>query len=418
MPPASKGQSVTEFATLDDLRVAGKTVLLRADLNVPLDQGRVSDVSRLERLLPTLKELSQNGAKIVILSHYGRPKNKPEAKLSLRPVAAALSEIVNQPVAFAEDCIGPIAREAIAKLKKGKILVLENTRFHAGEETNDPQFAKELAALGDIYVNDAFSCAHRAHASTEGLAHLLPSAAGRLMQAELQALQQALEKPERPVAALVGGSKISTKLDLLQNLFGKVDILVLGGGMANTFLAAKGTAIGKSICEPEMFETARTIMQRAEQRGCHILLPRDVVVASALKAGVSVQTVSTTAIPPDQMILDLGPASIKEIKENLMLCKTVVWNGPLGAFEVPPFDHATNEVAILVADLTKRGKILSVAGGGDTVAALTNAGVTHGMSYLSTAGGAFLEWLEGRELPGIVALRGAPSTMKKGKVIM
>jgi len=408
-----------DFLTLDNLIVRGKTVLVRADLNAPVQKGKLTDISRLERLLPTLKELSEKGARIVLLSHFGRPASgKPDPQYSLKPVAAALGELWGQPVAFAEDCIGSIAENAIKALMPGQILVLENTRFHAGEETNDPAFAQALAALGDIYINDAFSVAHRAHASTEGIARLLPAAAGRAMQEEIEALTKALEKPERPLAALVGGSKISTKLALLQHLIGKVDILVLGGGMANTFFAAKGLGIGTSICEPDMYVTAQAIVAKAEQRGCHIMLPKDVVVATALKEGVAVKTVPVTAVPPDQMILDLGPASVKEIKENLALCKTVVWNGPLGAFETPPFDHATNEVAICVADLTKRGKVLSVAGGGDTMAALSQAGVTNGMSYLSAAGGAFLEWLEGRELPGVAALKKAVPKGKVGKVIM
>ncbi len=318
-----------------------------------------------------------------------------------------MQRLMEQPLAFAEDCIGPKAEEAVKALQPGKILVLENTRFHPGEEKNDPEFAKALASLGEVYVNDAFSCAHRAHASTEGLAHILPAAAGRLMQAEIEALTHALANPQRPLAAIVGGSKISTKLDLLNNLTSKVDMLVLGGGMANTFLAAKGIAIGISMCEPDMLMTARDIMAKAESKGCHIILPKDVVVVPELKAGVATQIVSVKAGPADQMILDLGPDSIKDIKSNLSMCKTVVWNGPLGAFEIPPFDHATNEVAIAVADLTKRGKILSVAGGGDTAGAMANAGVVHGLSYLSTAGGAFLEWLEGKEFPGVVALRNA-----------
>lgn len=407
-----------DFLTLDDLSLQGKTVLLRADLNVPVDQGRVGDLSRLERLLPTLKELRAKNARIVLLSHFGRPESRPDPRYSLHPVVAALSDLWGQPVAFAEDCIGPKAANAVKALQAGQILILENTRFHAGEEANDPAFAQELASLGDVYINDAFSAAHRAHASTVGLARLLPSAAGRAMQEEIEALTRALEKPERPLAAIVGGSKISTKLELLQNLMGKVDILVLGGGMANTFLAAKGLTIGRSLSEPDMSPTAQTIMAKAEQRGCHILLPQDAVTAPALKAGVPVKTVSVQSVPADEMILDIGPASVQEIKDNLALCKTIVWNGPLGAFETPPFDKATTEVAICVADLTKRGKVLSVAGGGDTMAALAHAGTTHGVSYLSAAGGAFLEWLEGRILPGVEALKQAVPKVKTGKVIM
>ena len=407
-----------DFLTIDNLALYGKTVLLRADLNVPVQNGQVSDDSRLVRLLPTLKDLAAANAKIVILSHFGRPKGIAEAESSLRPVAKALQQVWQKPVAFAEDCIGRVAENAVEQLLPGDVLVLENTRFHPGEETNDPDYIKALASLGDIYINDAFSCAHRSHASTEGLAHALPSGAGRLMQEELNALSHALTTPERPLAAVVGGSKISTKLDLLQNLISKVDILVLGGGMANTFIAARGTAIGRSLSEPNMYDMARDIMAKAEKRGCHIMLPKDVVVAKALEAGIETRTVSVNAVPDDMMILDLGPAAVREIKENIELCKTVVWNGPLGAFEFPPFDRATNEVAIGVADLTKRGKLLSVAGGGDTVAALSNAGVTNGLSYLSTAGGAFLEWLEGKELPGVIALRNAVPKVKTGKVIM
>ncbi|MFY9287337.1 MAG: phosphoglycerate kinase [Alphaproteobacteria bacterium] len=407
-----------DFSTLDDLNLNGKTVLLRADLNVPAKNGQVTDTSRLERLVPTLKDLAKAGAKIVILSHFGRPEGKPDPQYSLKPVATALQQVWGQTVAFAEDCIGPKAEEAVKALVPGQILVLENTRFHDGEEKNDAAFAQALASLGDVYVNDAFSAAHRAHASTEALARLLPAGAGRLMEAEVEALTKALSNPERPVAAVVGGSKISTKLELLQNLIAKVDILVLGGGMANTFLAAKGTAIGKSICEPDMYDTARDIMSKADARGCMIMLPKDVVVAPALAAGVTTQTVAVGAVPADQMILDLGPAATKEIKETIAMCKTVVWNGPLGAFETSPFDRATNEIAIAVADLTKRGQILSVAGGGDTVAALANAGVTHGVSYLSSAGGAFLEWLEGKELPGVVVLKQVVPKTKMGKVII
>jgi phosphoglycerate kinase len=413
---------VVDFLTLDDLAVRGKTVLVRADLNVPLRDGKVTDISRLERLLPTIKELSEKGAKTVLLSHLGRPKatteGTPDPEYSLRPVATELGNVLGKPVAFAEDCIGPKAESAIKVLNFGDVLVLENTRFYSGEEANDPAFAQALASLGDMYVNDGFSVSHRAHASTEGIVQYLPSAAGRGMQEELNALANALDKPERPVAAIVGGSKISTKLELLQNLVTKVDVLVLGGGMANTFLAAKGIAVGKSLCEPDMFNAAQAIAAKAAQRNCHIVLPKDAVTASALKEGVAVKTVPVSAIPTDEMILDLGPESVKDIKGNLSMCKTVVWNGPLGAFETPPFDRATVEMAIYVADLTKRGKILSVAGGGDTMAALAQAGVENGVSYLSAAGGAFLEWLEGRELPGVAALKKAVPKGKAGKVII
>jgi phosphoglycerate kinase len=402
-----------DFLTLSDLSFSGKTVLLRADLNVPMQDGRVTDTERLERLLPTLKELSKAGAKIVILSHFGRPKGKVDPQYSLHPVVAVLEKLWGQPVSFAEDCVGPKAEAAVKALEAGQILVLENTRFHAGEEANDPAFAKAIAKLGDVFVNDAFSCAHRAHASTEGLTHFLPSAAGRLMQAELEALTKALAHPERPLAALVGGSKISTKLDLLNNLVAKVDVLVLGGGMANTFLAAKGVAIGKSLCENDMLATARDIAAKAEANKCSILLPRDAVVAEVLKSGIETETVAIDAIPANKMILDVGPASVKDICEKLAGCKTVVWNGPLGAFEFKPFDNGTNEVAAMVADLTRQGKILSVAGGGDTVSAMANAGVSEYLSYLSTAGGAFLEWLEGKDLPGVAALHKVAAEQKK-----
>lgn len=404
---------MTDFLTISDLSLKGKTVLVRADLNVPMHDGRVTDTERLERLLPTLKDLSASGAKIVLLSHFGRPKASPNPEFSLRPVVEVLQGLWRQPIAFADDCVGPKAEAAVKKLEFGQVLVLENTRFHEGEEENDPTFITELAKLGDIYVNDAFSCAHRAHASTEGLAHYLPSAAGRLMQAELEALNKALANPARPLAALVGGSKISTKLDLLNNLVTKVDLLVLGGGMANTFLAAQGVAVGKSLCENDMLDTAREIAAKAKSKGCEILLPVDALVAEALKNGIDTQTVAINAIPASKMILDIGPASVKQISAKLAGCKTVVWNGPLGAFEIKPFDNGTNEVAAVVADLTRHGKILSVAGGGDTVAAMANAGVSKYLSYLSTAGGAFLEWLEGKELPGVVALRQSAAKRKQ-----
>jgi phosphoglycerate kinase len=395
---------VFKLPTLDHFPLDNKTVLLRADLNVPMRDGAVSDTERLTRLVPTLKELARRQAKIVILSHLGRPKNMHEEKFSLRPVAAELGKIWGHPIAFAEDCVGPIAAAAVAALPSGHILVLENTRFHAGEEENDPAFAAQMAALGDVYVNDAFSAAHRAHASTEGLARLLPHAAGRLMQAELAALKKVLSHPERPVMAVVGGSKISTKLDLLENLIAYVDVLALGGGMANTFLAARGMDVGRSLCESNMLEEARTIMAHASEQSCRILLPVDAVVATALQAHMATQTVAVRAVPADSMILDLGPQSAAAIVEALHSCKTVVWNGPLGAFEFPPFDRSTVAVTQTVAHLTRQGKILSVAGGGDTTAALAHAGVAHDFSYVSTAGGAFLEWMEGKILPGVAAL--------------
>lgn len=398
---------MSAFNSLDDFSFDKQTVLLRADLNVPMKDGLVSDCTRLERLIPTLKELSEGHAKIVILSHFGRPKGKRDLAYSLRPVAAALADVWGKPVAFAEDCIGPVAQAAVAALNPGEILVLENTRFYPGEEANDPAFAVELARLGDFYVNDAFSAAHRAHASTEALAKLLPCAAGRLMEEELTALSRALEHPLRPLAAIVGGAKISTKLDLLNNLCAKVDYLILGGGMANTFLAAQGCAIGKSLCEADMLETARSIMAEAKEKRCEIVLPKDVVVAPALKADAPISIENACAVPPTQMILDLGPLSAEDIKGKLLACQTVIWNGPLGVFEIPPFDKATNEVALWVGEQTKKGKLLSVAGGGDTVAALAHAGVLEKFSYVSTAGGAFLEWMEGKKLPGVEALRKA-----------
>lgn len=394
------------FKTLDDYQFDGKTVLVRADLNVPMKDGAVSDTTRIDRLAPTLTELSKAGAKVVVLSHFGRPKGGPDPKYSLQPVVDAVSKAVGQKVAFAPDCVGPQAKEALAKLHGGSIIVMENLRFHPEEENNDPGFAKQLAELGDIYVNDAFSAAHRAHASTEALARLLPNAAGRLMEAELKALSLALENPERPVAAVVGGAKISTKLDLLGNLVRRVNLLALGGGMANTFLYARGTAVGASLCEKDMAEQAREIMAIAEQAGCEILLPRDAIVAKEFKAGAESQVVAIDQVPADSMILDVGPATVEYVTLKLQGCRTVVWNGPLGAFETRPFDAGTNAVAGSVAALTKAGRVLSVAGGGDTVAALAAAGVEDAFTYVSAAGGAFLEWLEGKDLPGVAALKG------------
>ncbi|MBV8538268.1 MAG: phosphoglycerate kinase [Alphaproteobacteria bacterium] len=392
------------FSTLDDLDVAGRRVLVRADLNVPMKDGQVADATRIERLVPTIRELAEKGAKVVVLSHFGRPKGKDPA-LSLSPLAGALGRALGgAQVRFAEDCVGTPAEQAVAQLEAGEVALLENLRFHAGEEKNDKSFAKQLAGLGDLYVNDAFSCAHRAHASTEAVAHLLPSAAGRLMQAELEALARALESPQRPVAALVGGAKVSTKLELLGNLLGKVDVLVIGGGMANTFLYAKGVAIGRSLCERDMAETARRIMADAEIAKKRIILPIDAVVAPALTAGDAAKTVPIGRVPEDQMILDVGHQSISDIVTALAGCRTLVWNGPLGAFEHPPFDAGTKAVAREAATLTKQGKLLSVAGGGDTVAALVQAGVESQFSYVSAAGGAFLEWLEGKTLPGVAAL--------------
>ncbi len=392
------------FSTLDDLDVAGRRVLVRADLNVPMKDGRVSDATRIERLVPTIRELANKGAKVVVLSHFGRPKGKPDPSLSLAPLAPALAGALGKAVSFAEDCIGMPAERAVASLKNGEVVLLENLRFHAEEEKNDKAFARQLAALGDVYVNDAFSAAHRAHASTEAVAHILPAAAGRLMQAELEALNNALEAPQRPVAAIVGGAKVSTKLELLGNLIGKVDVLVIGGGMANTFLYANGVPVGRSLCERDMADTARRIMADAEAEKKRIVLPIDAVVAPALTAGDAAKTVPIGRVPEDQMILDVGKQSIADVITALAGCRTLVWNGPLGAFEHPPFDAGTKAVAKEAAKLTKQGKLLSVAGGGDTVAALAQAGVEGQFSYVSTAGGAFLEWLEGKTLPGVAAL--------------
>jgi phosphoglycerate kinase len=397
------------FRTLDDLLaagVSGQRVLLRADLNVPTQDGRVSDLTRLERLTPTIRELSAAGAKVIVLSHFDRPKGRRVPEMSLRPVAAALAAVLGRAVGFAEDCIGPEAERVVASMAPGDVVVLENTRFHPGEERNDQALARAMAALGDAYVNDAFSAAHRAHASTEAIAHLLPAYAGRLMQAELEALGAVLGAPKRPVAAIVGGAKVSTKLDLLGNLAGRVDLLAIGGAMANTFLAARGLAIGKSLEEPDLHETARDIIARAEAAGCALLLPQDVVVARELRENAPYEIVPVAAIPADAMALDLGPRTVDDLLARLATMRTLVWNGPLGAFETPPFDAATVRAAKGAAELTAAGTLLSVAGGGDTVAALRHAGVLDRFSYVSTAGGAFLEWLEGKTLPGVAALSG------------
>ena len=390
---------------LDGVDVRGKRVLLRADLNVPVRDGRITDRTRIERLSPTIRELSEAGARVVVCSHFDRPKGKPVPAMSLKPMAEALGEVLGRPVAFAGDCVGEPAARAVAALADGDVLVLENTRFHPGEEANDPAFAKQLAANADLYVNDAFSAAHRAHASTEGVAHLLPAHAGRLMQQELDALDAALGNPERPVAAIVGGSKVSTKLELLGNLVGRVDVLVIAGAMANTFLAAKGLDLGRSLQEAEMHQTARDIVARAEDEGCTIVLPTDAVVAREFKEGAATETVPVAAIQPEFMALDVGPDTVRALVARLPELKTLVWNGPLGAFETPPFDHATTALARAVAEATERG-LKSVAGGGDTVSALRHAGVLERMSYVSSAGGAFLEWLEGKTLPGVAALEG------------
>ena len=397
---------MSSFKTLDDFDVAGKTVLVRGDLNVPVKNGTVTDSTRLDRLRPTLTELADKGAKVVVMSHFGRPKGTKNLDYSLKPVVPALEKALGgRSVAFAEDCVGPVAEAAVAALPAGQFLLLENLRFYPDEEKNGADFAKQLAALGDIYVNDAFASAHRAHSSTEAIARLLPNAAGRLMQAELEALSKALEQPERPVAAVVGGAKISTKLELLGNLVQRVDKLILGGGMANTFMFAQGTDVGNSLCEKDMADEARAIMEKAKAAGCEIVLPTDGVVAPEFKEGAPSQTVAVNAIPADQMMLDVGPDSVVALDAVIDGCKTVVWNGPLGAFEITPFDTGTSAVARHAAERTKQGKVLSVAGGGDTVAALEHAGVISDFSYVSTAGGAFLEWMEGKELPGVAALK-------------
>jgi phosphoglycerate kinase len=394
------------FRTLDDAGdLKGKRVLLRVDLNVPVRDGVVTDATRIERVAPTIAELSGRGAKVALLAHFGRPKGKPAAEFSLAPVAAAVAKAVGRPVGFAKDCTGADAERAVAALADGGILLLENTRFYAGEEANDPAFAAALAKLGDVYVNDAFSAAHRAHASTEGLAHLLPAYAGRAMQEELEALEKALARPERPLVAIVGGAKVSTKLDLLGNLIGKVDALVVGGAMANTFLAAKGVEIGKSLSEPDLLETARQIMSSAASAGRAIVLPTDVVVAVAFEENVKAATVALDKVPAEMKILDVGEKTVAAVNGWIDKAKTLVWNGPLGAFEKSPFDRATISAAKHAADRTRAGALLSVAGGGDTVAALNKAGVRSDFSYVSTAGGAFLEWLEGKALPGVEALR-------------
>lgn len=392
------------WKTLDEMDLAGKVVLVRVDINVPVENGVVTDATRIEKIVPTLRDIMEKGGKPVLLAHFGRPKGKPVAEMSLAPLAAEVEKALGAPVKFAADCIGSAAKTAIEALAPGEALLLENTRFHAGEEKNDPELSAAMAALGEVYVNDAFSAAHRAHSSTEGIAHILPSAAGRLMEAELKALEAALGAPTRPVCAVVGGAKVSTKLDLLGNLVGKVDHLVIGGGMANTFLVAQGIDVGKSLAEREMAETAREIVEKAAAAGCAIHLPVDVVVAREFKAGAENEVMGAADCPADAMILDAGPKSVEEIAAVFAASKTLIWNGPLGAFEIAPFDAATNAAAQKAAELTRDGKLISVAGGGDTVAALNKAGAAEDFSYISTAGGAFLEWMEGKELPGVAAL--------------
>jgi len=394
------------FKTIDDAgEIAGKRALVRVDLNVPMKDGKITDDTRIRAVAPTIRELSDKGAKVILLAHFGRPKGEVVADMSLAPVAPAVAAVIGRPVAFCADCIGEAAAGAVAAMQDGDVLLLENTRFHKDEEKNGADFTAALAANGDLYVNDAFSAAHRAHASTEGLARLLPAYAGRSMQAELEALGAALGAPKRPVLAVVGGAKVSSKIDLLENLVTRVDMLVIGGGMANTFLAAKGVNVGKSLCEHDLAPTALKIMAAAEKAGCEIVLPVDAVIAREFKAGAANETVSLDAIPADAMMLDVGAASIETVKAKIDGASTLVWNGPLGAFEIEPFDKATVAAARHAASRTKDGKLLSVAGGGDTVAALNHAGAAGDFSYVSTAGGAFLEWLEGKDLPGVTALQ-------------
>jgi len=397
---------VSAFRTLDQVDLRGKRVLLRVDLNVPMENGKVSDLTRIERVAPTITEIADKGGKVILLSHFGRPKGR-DPKLSLRPVAAALAAVVKRPVAFAEDCVGAAAAAAVNAMRPGDILCLENTRFHKEEESNDPAFVTALASLGDLWVNDAFSAAHRAHASTEGLGHKLPAYAGRTMQAELDALAKALETPQRPVAAIVGGAKVSTKLDLLGNLVAKVNVLIIGGGMANTFLAAQGKAVGKSLCEHDLAATAVKILATAAAQKCEVVLPIDTVVAREFKAHAPSRVAPVDAVAPDEMILDIGPRTVEAVVSVLARVKTLVWNGPFGAFEMEPFDNATIEVAEAAAELTALGRLVSVAGGGDTAAALNAAGAADRFTYVSTAGGAFLEWMEGKSLPGVEVLRAA-----------
>ncbi|USG62686.1 phosphoglycerate kinase [Sneathiella marina] len=397
------------FKTFDDLDANGKTVLVRVDLNVPMVDGEISDFTRIERIVPTLQELKAKGAKIVLLSHFGRPKGKPVPEMSLRPIAAGLARHLGSPVEFVEDCIGADTHRKVRDFPEGSVILLENVRYHAGEEANEDAFAQELAKNGDVYVNDAFSCSHRAHASTEAIAHILPAYAGLNLEAELTALSSALENPLRPVMAIVGGAKISTKLDLLFNLIEKVDCLVIGGGMANTFLNAKGVDVGASLCEHDLADTANEILSKAEKIGCEILLPEFAVLAKEFKAGAANRTASVENVQSDEMILDIAPASASLLEDRLKNTKTLIWNGPLGAFEIDPFGDGTIAVARAAEALTRNGTLISVAGGGDTVSALAKAGVTDGFTYISTAGGAFLEWMEGKDLPGVLALDSDPA---------
>jgi phosphoglycerate kinase len=397
-------QPMSAFRTLDHADVKGKRVLVRADLNVPVENGVVTDATRIERMAHAITEIADKGAKVILLSHFGRPKGRDQ-KNSLKPVAAEVAHIIKRPVKFVDDCIGDGAERAVAAMKNGDIVCLENTRFHPGEEKNDPVFVAALARLGDIFVNDAFSVSHRAHASTEGLAHVLPAYAGRTLQAELEAFEKVLDKPARPLTAIVGGAKISTKLDLLGHLLKKVDVLIIGGAMANTFLMALGKNVGRSLAERDLVDTAQKIMDEARTAKREIVLPVDAVVAQKFEALAPSRVVDVDQVGENDMILDIGPRSIEQVVSVLARSKTLVWNGPFGAFEMEPFDTGTVEVAEAAAELTAAGKLVSVAGGGDTVAALNVAGVTDRLSYVSTAGGAFLEWLEGKALPGVEVLR-------------
>jgi len=396
---------MNDFRTLDDIAVRGRRVLVRADLNVPMNDGVIGDMLRIERQAPTIRELAEKGARVIVLSHFDRPNGKVVPSMSLKPIAPALANAIGRPVAFADDCVGDVAEKAVAALEDGDVLLLENTRFHAGEEMNDPSFARAVAALGDIFVNDAFSAAHRAHATTEALARLLPAAAGRAMVAELTHLHLALDNPRRPVMAVVGGAKISTKIALLEHLVKRVDVLVIGGGMANTFLAAQGVDVGKSLCERDQMGIARHILRVVQGSSAALVLPSDAVVARGFRANAPSRTVLISAVAADEMILDVGPATVADFTKRLAYVSTLVWNGPFGAFETEPFDQGTVAAARAVAQRTREGRLLSVAGGGDTVAALNHAGVADDFSYVSTAGGAFLEWMEGQELPGVKALR-------------
>lgn len=395
---------MADFKTIDDMDLDGKAVLVRVDLNVPVRDGQVTDATRIEKIVPTIKDIQEKGGMPVLLAHFDRPKGKRVDSMSLKQVLPALEQALGQKVAFADDCIGGPAKRVVAALQPGDVALLENTRFHEGEETNDQMFAASIAALGGAYINDAFSAAHRAHASTEGLARLLDAGAGRLMEAELKALDAALGNPQRPVAAVVGGAKVSTKLDLLSNLIEKVDHLIIGGGMANTFLVAKGVEVGKSLAERDMADTAREIIEKAEAGGCTIHLPVDIVVAREFKAGAASETLPVDQCPADAMILDAGPETVANIQEIFSRCRTLIWNGPLGAFEIEPFDKATNAAAAAAAEATRDGNLISVAGGGDTVSALNKADAAKDFTFISTAGGAFLEWMEGKDLPGVAAL--------------